>query len=192
MILEKPARRGPKPDRPPKRWCPACKKRDAAFYVRASAAGSGYWAHECCGCKTLSRKPLARGKLPRRERKTSRAKMVREADALWAQIVRRPGVCDFDGCGLFPDAYDHECFGSLQAMHGISRRYYGTRWLLINGFCGCQRVHLFYTMRPQEWDRFLVAAWGLRVWEELWSRARTPLGKVDVQAALDKLREEAK
>lgn len=139
-------------------------------------------------------KPPRRGSKPKcrlnRVRKTSRAKLVREADALWAQIVKRAGVCDFSAQGLFSGYYPHSCFGSLQAMHGISRRYYGTRWLPINGFSGCQKTHLYYSMRPQEWDRFLVESWGVPVWDELWAEARKPLGKVDVQAALDALRSE--
>lgn len=136
------------------------------------------------------KRPISRGKRPRRVRKTSRAKLVREADALWAQIVKRAGVCDFSAQGLFPTEYPHECLGPLQAMHGISRRYYPTRWLPMNGFAGCARVHLGYSMHPQEWDRFLVKAWGFAVWEELWTTVESRLGKVDVRAALDALKAE--
>jgi hypothetical protein len=133
------------------------------------------------------RKPLSRGKRPNRVRKTPRAALVRKADKLWSLIVRNPGRCyfadDIVGNSL------HVCAGALQGMHGIPRTYHATRWELINGFCGCQAVHYYYTRRPEAWSARLVTEWGLSVFQSLWSQANR-MAKVDMEAVVAKLEAE--
>jgi hypothetical protein len=83
---------------------------------------------------------------------------VRELDSLWARLVRARGVCEAEGCGKID---------GLQAAHGFSRRYVGTRWVLLNGFCLCNGCHVYYTHEPLGWDDFLRIRWGELVYEEL-------------------------
>jgi hypothetical protein len=136
------------------------------------------------------RKRIARGKRPRKQRKTTPAKLAREADKLWRTLVKIPGVCGArhigPASGLGPG-----CSGSLQAAHGISRRYRHTRWQLINGFCLCQAHHTYWTHRPLEWDVYLRNAWGETVYNELRLIALRPF-QADPLTALEALREEAK
>ena len=93
---------------------------------------------------------------PRRQRKSASAAQGRKADALWSSIVRRPGRCEI--CGSTE---------RIQAAHGFSRRYRGTRWLLINGFCLCSGCHVSFTHNPIGWDDHLRKAWGQPVYDEL-------------------------
>jgi hypothetical protein len=71
------------------------------------------------------------------------------ADKLWAAIVRSAGKCRI--CGSTE---------RLQAAHGFSRRYLGTRHSLINGWCLCSGCHVSMTHRPIEWDAFMRAELG--------------------------------
>lgn len=107
------------------------------------------------------RKPIARHSKPRSRRKGKRASLARQADQLWSVIVRRGGKCE--GCG----GREH-----LQAAHGFSRRYRGTRWLPINGFCLCRGCHKRFTHDQLGWTAWLKERWGLPVYEELERRAR--------------------
>lgn len=102
----------------------------------------------------IQRRAIGRKRTPARRKK--RQSLSKRADALWAQVVKAPGRCV--ACGSTE---------RLQAAHGISRRYRGTRWLPINGFCLCARHHVYWTHRPLEWDCYLQAAWGQPVYYEL-------------------------
>jgi hypothetical protein len=62
--------------------------------------------------------------------------LKQEADRLWSLAIRtRDGRCMAEGW------WGIECRGGLQAMHGMSRRYGATRWLLSNGLSGCAAHH---------------------------------------------------
>ena len=115
---------------------------------------------------------------PRRQRKTTRAQLARKADKLWGMVVRARGACE-------------DCGGTnvLQAAHGFSRRYRGTRWSPINGFCLCRGCHLKYTMRPLEWDDYLRNAWGGWVYDELRRLAQTT-AKPDLERIIASLEAE--
>lgn len=88
--------------------------------------------------------PIARRSRPRKERKTPRAKLKKIADKLWSLIVRAAGKC-------------HLCGSSerLQAAHGFSRRYLGTRFDLRNGWALCSGCHMRYTHDPLGWDEIM-------------------------------------
>lgn len=103
------------------------------------------------------RKRIARGKRPRRQRKSAPAALAREADRLWSLLVRARGKCEAEG----PHA------GPLQGAHGFSRRYRHTRWALLNGFCLCAACHMRYTHDPLRWEGYLRDAWGDAVYDEL-------------------------
>jgi hypothetical protein len=139
---------------------------------------------------STTKRPSKRAKKPR---KPSRAKLRKATkalcDHLWATHVKRDGYCDFGPGGVFEDAHPHECRGSLQAMHGISRRYHSTRWSFMNGFTGCAATHMYFTRREGEWQAFLVRAWGLSTFEEMWAKALAPWDK-DIQAVAERLKAE--
>jgi hypothetical protein len=89
-------------------------------------------------------RPIARKSRPAKVRKTPRSKLKRMADKLWSTIVRAAGKCRI--CGSTE---------RLQAAHGFSRRYLGTRHSLINGWCLCSGCHISMTHNPIAWDDFL-------------------------------------
>lgn len=122
--------------------------------------------------------PLKRSR-PRKHRRGKKASLAREADRLWSLVVRHRGSCEVQR--------PHECKLALQAMHGIPRTYRATRWLPINGFAGCQGIHMYYTRRPEEWSAHLLDAWGAEVFRELWRKARSH-EKPDLEAIVESLR----
>jgi hypothetical protein len=89
-------------------------------------------------------RPIARKSRPSKVRKTPRGKLRRIADKLWSLAVRAAGACFVCGSNE-----------RLQAAHGFSRRYLGTRWDLRNGWCLCAKDHVYFTHRPLEWDDWL-------------------------------------
>lgn len=123
---------------------------------------------------------MKRRRRPRRERKSSQAELSRRCDRLWSEIVRSRGACEMPG----------KHGGPLQGAHGFSRRYRGTRWLPINGFCLCAAHHVTMTHNPLAWTDFLLEAWGATVYEELKRRAQA-VTKPDFDAILSTLTEEA-
>jgi 5-methylcytosine-specific restriction endonuclease McrA len=126
-------------------------------------------------------KPTKRGPKPKRRlrkyRKTSRAKLAREADKLWSLAVRKKGQCELCGERKF-----------LQAAHGFSRRYRGTRWVLLNGFCLCRGCHVKYTHDPLGWDDYLHEMWGPAVYVELREAAQSLRMPRDMEAIVASLR----
>ena len=132
--------------------------------------------------KPAKRGPKAKKRVCR-QKKTSRAKLAREADRLWSLVVRKRGACE----NARP-----ECAGVLQAAHGFSRRYRGTRWLPINGFCLCQGCHVMFTHDPLGWDDFLRWQWGQRVYDELktYAQDRGRLGVPDLEIIMHGLQAE--
>lgn len=129
-----------------------------------------------------STKPIARRTRPRKQRKSTRAALGRIADRLWSQIVRGRGECEC--CGQRPPAV------GLQGAHGFSRRYRGTRWALINGFCLCSGCHVRFTHDPIGWDDYLREAWGGGVYEELRFVAQRPAKDLDLAAVVARLEAE--
>lgn len=122
---------------------------------------------------------MIRRSRPRARRKGKRASLARQCDLLWGQIVRgRRKSCEICHSRWY-----------LQAAHGFSRRYRGTRWLPINGFCLCRRCHMRYTHDPLAWTGYLRMAWGLDVYEELEAKARA-IAKPDHAAILAALKKE--
>lgn len=80
-------------------------------------------------------------------------------DELFGKIVRSSGLC-VGRC-------DGQPKGALQCAHGFSRRYRATRWDERNAFCLCQGCHLYWTLRPLEWDQWLRVRWGQDLYDEL-------------------------
>lgn len=126
----------------------------------------------------IRRRPIARKSKPRARRKGKRASLARQCDQLWGQIVRKPGWCEICGKSEF-----------LQAAHGFSRRYRGTRWLPINGFCLCRSCHKRMTHDPLRWTEWLRIKWGEPTYYELERRAKA-IAKPDHAAILASLKKE--
>lgn len=115
------------------------------------------------------RKRLARGKRPRKQRKTSRAKLGRLADKLFSRIVRHEARCAYHS--------NVPCSGPMQCCHIVSRRYRSVRWSEANALPMCAGAHRFFTGRELEWRRFIdsyfpegfydkVAALALKPWDK--------------------------
>ena len=83
-----------------------------------------------------------------------------KADALWGAVVRQDH-CELANVGT-------RCAGPIQACHGFSRGYMGTRYLLENGFSGCASHNFYAEIHPLEWDQYLRKQWG----EEKYARLR--------------------
>ena len=112
-------------------------------------------------------RPIPRKARVKKRRGTKRAALVRACDKLWSEIIRAKGYCV-----LSLSEPTHECKRVLQAMHGISRRYHGTRWNLSNGYPGCQAAHYRFTKDPMAWTRWLIERWGLGGYDLLWGVAQ--------------------
>ena len=117
--------------------------------------------------RVKARKPLKRTAKPRAKKNTCTIRACNRlptagvlclthakarADELWGALVRK-GRCDLASIPI-------RCAGPIQACHGISRGYLGTRWDLNNGFSGCAAHNLYAELRPLEWDEFLRRHWG--------------------------------
>jgi hypothetical protein len=121
----------------------------------------GVWRCEKC---PAIRKPLKRGKRPRRERKSTIAELKRKLDKIVGAEVRSLGMCQ-------GGAVTQGCKGPLQWAHGFSRRYLGTRWDLRNGLCLCAAHHLYFTHRPAEWEMWLQRYYGMTEYLALQAKA---------------------
>jgi hypothetical protein len=105
---------------------------------------------------------------------------VKVCDSLFGQIIRSSGRC-VGRCNGQPK-------GALQAAHGFSRRYRAVRWDERNCFPLCQGCHLYWTLRPLEWDEWMRARMGEALYAELRDLAlngRNP----DLKATAARLRE---
>lgn len=78
-------------------------------------------------------------------KKTKRQNLTRDCDLIFSRLVRLPGHCA--DCGTTQN---------LQCAHGFSRRYRATRWVFANAWPLCRGCHLKYTLRPLEWEDWMV------------------------------------
>lgn len=94
-------------------------------------------------------------KQPKRKTKR-RANRTKGCDTIFGRIIRSRGACE--NCGRTT---------GLQAAHGFSRRYRAVRWDERNCFCLDAGCHLYYTMRPLEWDDWMRERLGIDLYYEL-------------------------
>ena len=101
---------------------------------------------------------------------------LRTADDLFSKMIRaRDGRCV--AREFFPDI---TCWGGLQAMHLVRRRY-GPRFDPINAASGCVAHHHFLTVNPDEHFEFCERWLGTDAYAELRARRHDswpPLGEV--------------
>jgi len=101
-------------------------------------------------------------------------------DAIFSQIMRSRGKCDFCGRGR-----EHGVV--LQCAHGFSRRYRGTRWTEEANFCLCSGCHMKFTHDPIGWDDYMQATWGEEKYNRLRAQAQA-ITKADREEILEKLK----
>jgi len=108
-------------------------------------------------------------------KKPTQKQLKAKADAMFSRIVRSPGFCI--ECGATEN---------LQCAHGFSRRHLNTRWDERNAWCLCKGCHLKYTLRPLEWDEWMLSRMGDDLY---WQIRRLALSteKVDLPAVLARL-----
>jgi hypothetical protein len=122
------------------------------------------------------RLPLKRS--PKKKRR--KGNVIKDCDLLFSRLIRSRATCEVK------PFWPHECKGNSQTLHIVSRRYLGTRWSEDNAINGCQAAHLFYTVRPLEWDQVIEEMFPGRL-EDLKRRALI-VTKVDYPATLERLR----
>lgn len=83
-----------------------------------------------------------------RQKKTSLAKLMRQADQLAGQLCRQRSKCA--SCGR---RSENTVF---QWCHIISRTYKGLRWSEDNCLCLCAPCHARFTYRPSNWIAWLM------------------------------------
>lgn len=75
---------------------------------------------------------------------------------------------------------------NLQCAHIVSRRYMGVRWDPANAVALCRGCHLKYTVRPLEWEAWVIAQGGEEFYRKLKFRALA-VTKVDYQIVAEQL-----
>lgn len=94
-------------------------------------------------------------------RKNVRRSLEKRADQVFSLWIRnRDGKCR--GCGTTKH---------LQCAHIVSRRYRAVRWTPSNAVALCRGCHMFFTMRPLEWDVWVVKNIGATVYAGLKKQA---------------------
>lgn len=121
------------------------------------------------------------------KRTPKRTSLMRQADALWSQLVKAGGVCAARAAGFaVPGAL---CGGPLDAAHVVPRRHRSTRWLVENGRALCRSHHSLFGGNEAAWR-----SWIGPEWERLWTLAQKRWDKAypiaDLQA-LNALYDEA-
>ncbi len=127
-------------------------------------------------------KPIARKSRPRKQRKTPRAKLIRELDALVGDAVRERdgGCCTI--CGEpAGEGRKHDW------AHLFSRSYWPVRWDWRNSTTLCRRHHYTYTRRPAEWFALVERRMGRERFERLRDVAFSRV-KVDLERTLEYVR----
>lgn len=90
-------------------------------------------------------------------KKRTKSAMKKEADRLFSLAIRgRDKHCVDCGTTAF-----------LQCAHLFSRRYLATRFDARNAVTLCRGCHLKYTVRPLEWDNWMLDHWGADLYAEM-------------------------
>lgn len=82
-----------------------------------------------------------------KRKKSDRQKAIDRCDKLCGNIVRSVGKCE-------SGRTEHS--GALQWCHGFSRSYHAVRWDPRNSWAMCQGCHFYFTIRPLEWDQWML------------------------------------
>lgn len=141
-----------------RRDCRTCGKRVEKRYPDAG------WAHVRTPISPHQPDPYKTKRTPKR------TSLMRQADALWSQIVKAPGVCaareDRQHATVMRYVF---CDGVLEAAHVVPRRHRSTRWLPENGRPLCSAHHRYFTGSEKAWRDFIGPEW-----DRLWTLALRP------------------
>lgn len=114
---------------------------------------------------------------------TYRKQLRLYSEWLWSFIIRSRAefICEIRG-------EDHlECKGVLQAMHLVTRGVKGIKYDRVNGRCGCQAHHTYYTYNPHLWQSLCARLWP-EEWQYLnqkkWQRLESAIDKEKTFTAL--------
>ena len=116
------------------------------------------------------------------KKKPKQGTLTRRADRYFSLYIRqRDGQCQAGR------SWNQGCEGihNLQCAHGLSRRYYSTRWDPRNAWALCRACHTYFTHHPIEWDMWLEDRLGLELYREIRLLALTKYeGDKEATAAL--------
>lgn len=113
---------------------------------------------------------------PPKKRKKPKKNYRDQADELFSKAIRGIGYCE--ECGSLEN---------LQCAHVVSRSYGSIRTDFRNAVCLCRGCHMFFTLRPLEWEEWSIARLGEELYRELRLEAR--LGTVlDWKSEVERLR----
>lgn len=157
------------------KWCSKCK--DVMPWTRLPLTRNGRLITRRGKAVFMRRCNVCNGTVMSKKPKLSSP--GKRADALWSELVKRGRGCFFAGRMLH--GKPHECGGPLEAMHGIPRGYYGTRWSPENGFAGCRDLHHYFSRRKEEWSFQLAVEWGDDMFRTMWEIARNNRTKEPVK-----------
>jgi hypothetical protein len=97
----------------------------------------------------IKRQPLKRSPL-KRTPVSPLKKAKKKADLAFAKYIR-----DRDGKCMLAGLDNVRCSEQLQCMHLITRGIYALRFDEVNAMAGCSGHHIYYTMRPSDWELLL-------------------------------------
>lgn len=106
-----------------------------------------------------------------RRKRSPKQQRTDHLDSLWRRLIHSRGPCVFIGENV--GGKPHVCKGPIQAMHGIPRGRYRTRWHPDNGWPGCASGHYFYTLNKEEWTYWLLKRWGYEKFVAMWALANS-------------------
>jgi len=122
-------------------------------------------------------------------RQTQKKATLERCRRLWSLVIKKKRKCVFLGKRV-GDKLHVQCAGGLQAMHAFGKKAHpSVRFETWNGFCGCGRVHAYYTWQPHRWEEFLRKTWGEELYQKRYRQAcRT--AKLDLEEVARRLERE--
>lgn len=98
-----------------------------------------------------------------------RKKLIKECDDLVSLIVRTRDamcvICKADGVHRSP---------TMECGHLFSRRYYSTRWELLNTHTQCQYHNSLHRFDTHPYNSWFIEKYGKDKWDALYTQAHTP------------------
>ncbi len=112
-------------------------------------------------------------------RKTKKKSLVKQAEDLFAAVVRSKGYCE--ACGTSK---------MLQCAHIWTRGYKQIAFNLDNALCLCKGHHRYFTDRPIEWESFVIYMIGEKKFASLREKAVQYYKKIDYEFIIEGLKNE--
>mgnify|MGYP001579536183 CR=1 FL=1 len=97
-----------------------------------------------------------------------RKKLIRELDALVAQIVKSRDLV----CVICPPQAPKDTV--MDCGHLFSRRYHSTRWELLNTHTQCRYHNSLHRFDTHPYNSWFIQKYGKDKWDALYKQAHTP------------------